>query len=283
MKLRKDGIIPLPEGGLGNQIFIYMAGYVSSEYLKCPLYILNNNPTHHSSQDYKNSVFRNLGKHVNHSVFNIKSNENFKHYQYHEQTKEQGYDEWKIESVKPAMILQSYFQYYKPFHIYEEKIRELLLNGLESFILKAESSYNFDDSAFIHVRRGDYLHFSDRHFIQPIEYYIHCLRELRKLKPNVKTVYLISDDILWLKENKSSFSQDNNDNAFSFQIVETTDELEALSIMTLCKEGAICANSTFSWWGAYLGAYKCRNPVFVPKKWYSTKKVELFPEEWIIV
>lgn len=281
MKLRQDGIIPLPEGGLGNQIFIYMAGYVSSEHLKCPLYILNNNPTHHSNLDYKKSIFRNIGKHVNHNVYNIKSNENFKHYQFHDQTKEQGYDEWKIESIKPGMILQSYFQYYKPFHKYEEKIREILLHGLQSFILKVKDMCNFDDSGFIHVRRGDYLHFQDRHFIQPIEYYIHCLRELHKLKPNIKTIYLISDDVLWLKENKSSFSQDNN--IFNFKIIETNDELEALSIMTLCKEGAICANSTFGWWGAYLGAYKYRNPVFAPKKWYSTKNIEIFPEEWIIV
>lgn len=279
MKLRQDGIIPLPEGGLGNQIFIYMAGYVSSEYLKCPLYVLNNNPTHHSNQDYKNSIFRNLGKHVNHSVFNIKSNENFKHYQFHDQTKEQGYDEWKIESIKPGMILQSYFQYYKPFKMYEEKIREILLNGLESFIFKVKNMYNFDDSAFIHVRRGDYLHFSDRHFIQPIDYYKSCLTELYKMKPNIKTMYLISDDIQWLNENKSSFSENNN---VSVKIIETKDELEALSIMTLCKEGAICANSTFSWWGAYLGAYKYRNPVFAPKKWYSTKNIEIFPQEWII-
>jgi hypothetical protein len=281
MNLRNNGIIPLPEGGLGNQIFIYMAGYISSLYLNCPLYILNNNVTHHSNENYNKTIFKNVGIHINHSVYNIKSNENFAHYRLHNHTKEQGYDEWTVESIKPAMILQSYFQYYKPFKLYEEKIQQLLLNGLESFISKVKNIYDFDDSAFIHVRRGDYLHFSDRHFIQPIEYYVQCFQKLHELKPNIKIIYLISDDILWLKKNKSSFSE--LDKKLSFEIIETKNELEALSIMTLCKEGAICANSTFSWWGAYLGAYKYRNPVFAPKKWYSTKNVEIFPEEWIII
>jgi hypothetical protein len=275
-----NGIIPLPEGGLGNQIFIYMAGYISSLYLNCPLYILNNNVTYHSNENYNKTIFKNVGIHINHSVYNIKSNKNFTHYRLHNHTKEQGYDEWTLKSVKPAMILQSYFQYYKPFKLYEEKIQQLLLNGLESFITKVENIYNFDNSAFIHVRRGDYLHFSDRHFIQPIEYYVQCLQKLHELK-DIKIIYLFSDDILWLKENKSSFSELHKET--SFEIIETKNELEALSIMTLCKEGAICANSTFSWWGAYLGAYKYRNPVFAPKKWYSTKNIEIFPEEWIII
>lgn len=53
--------------------------------------------------------------------------------------------------------------------------------------------------------------------------------------------------------------------------------------MSLCYSGAICANSTFSWWGAFLGAYSQRNPVFVPRNWIREKIWNLFPEEWIII
>ena len=55
--------------------------------------------------------------------------------------------------------------------------------------------------------------------------------------------------------------------------------------MSLCKGGAICSNSTFCWWGAFLGTYEKRNPVFVPKKWISVKDdmSNLFPSEWIII
>ena len=52
-------------------------------------------------------------------------------------------------------------------------------------------------------------------------------------------------------------------------------------LMSLCKGGAICSNSTFCWWGAFLGTYEKRNPVFVPKKWISVKDdmSNLFPSE----
>jgi hypothetical protein len=54
--------------------------------------------------------------------------------------------------------------------------------------------------------------------------------------------------------------------------------------MSLCTKAAICANSTFSWWGAYLGAYKFRNKVFVPRDWIKQTQYDinlLVPEEWI--
>ena len=190
--------------------------------------------------------------------------------------KEQGYGEWKIETIKPGMILQSYFQYYKTFEPYEEQIRQKLLEGLEDNISNVKKSYNFDNAAFVHVRRGDYLHFSDRHFVQPIVYYKSCLSQLKEMKPNIKTIYVLSDDIPWIKKNKISFSE-----LHDVEIVETKDELDALAIMTLCTEGGICANSTFSWWGAFLGAHSKRNPVFVPTKWYSNSIVKISPDEWI--
>ena len=58
-------------------------------------------------------------------------------------------------------------------------------------------------------------------------------------------------------------------------------ELDTLYLMTQCKAG-ITANSSFSWWGAFLGAYQSRSPICVPKEWmrgFDTS--ELFPLEWI--
>ena len=60
--MNQQGIIPLPQGGLGNQIFINIAGYVMSLHLKCPLYLFNNTNCNnsHSTKEYKDNIFKYL-------------------------------------------------------------------------------------------------------------------------------------------------------------------------------------------------------------------------------
>jgi hypothetical protein len=62
------------------------------------------------------------------------------------------------------------------------------------------------------------------------------------------------------------------------EIIDEPDEVKALTIMGSC-EGAIIANSTFSWWGAMISAKK----VIYPSKWFSKVRPDLFPESWVCV
>jgi hypothetical protein len=278
----KKGIIPFPDSGLGNQIFIYIAGYVASEHLKCPLYLFNNTNCNnsHSNRDYKESIFKYLGNHINYPIHQINENPYFCGYSYHHLNIFSGFEPWDFSSINEGMILRSYYQYYPPLIKYESDIRKKLLLGLKPYIDKVKSilNYDFNTCAFLHVRRGDYVIFSDRHYLQPLSYYEYCMKQLLLLNPNVKKILLISDDIDWVK---SQYLFTNN---YICEVYENDDELESLSLMTLCKAGSICANSTFSWWGAFLGCYENRNPVFVPEKWMlTTSKINLFPDEWIIV
>ena len=56
-----------------------------------------------------------------------------------------------------------------------------------------------------------------------------------------------------------------------------------MRLMASCDHNVI-ANSTFSWWGAFLGAYESRNPVYVPKEWiFSNTKCQIFPSEWNLI
>ena len=274
----KLGIIPLSQGGLGNQIFINIAGYVMSEHLNCPLYLFNNANCNnsHSNIEYKYNIFKNMGTHINLSFNN--GLHDFQNYSYHNLNIFQGFEPWDLSSVQPGIILQSYFQYYPPLEPYEHKIRSLLLSGLDDFKNQLLQKYNekeLEESAFLHVRRGDYITFSDRHFLQPIEYYKYCIE---KLDNPVRKIYLLSDDIEWVKSQHLF-----NDRSF-FEPFECEDELTSLTFMSLCKSGAICANSTFSWWGAFLGSYEKRSPIFVPEKWMlTTSKIKLFPKEWNII
>ena len=100
-------------------------------------------------------------------------------------------------------------------------------------------------------------------------------RAINILKP-IKPVFVISDDINWLKAHIYF-----NDTRY-FEIYEGN-EIETLALMSLCTNGAVCANSSFSWWGAFLGAYAERNVVIVPSVWCGDNIDRLFPDEWTIV
>lgn len=277
--MKESGIVPIPSGGLGNQIFITMAGYIASLYNNCPLYLLNNdNSNCHSNNNYKYSIFNNIGIKINETGSTIRLNPDFKHYSNHFLNPFQGFEVWNIDSIKPNMILDSYYQYYEPFSKYENEIRDVLLNGLESYRKELKLKYLFENCAFLHIRRGDYLQYADRYYIQPISYYDYCVKKLLEYKPNISKIYILSDDNYWVK-NEPFFQKD------IFQLILDCDhEEKALAFMSLCSDGSICANSTFSWWGAFLGSYQLRNPVFAPKEWiFSHIKCQIFPKEWNLV
>jgi hypothetical protein len=274
--LKNKGIIPNVMGGLGNQIFIIMAAYIAHKLHNCPLYIFENNISNNKHNlnkfNYNNTLFKYFGIHTN-NIFDelfLKSNGYIMHYLSHDD----GFKAWKPHDLKPGTITSSYYQYYPTIKTYESEIRNLLLKGLEEHINKKTIS-DPDTSAFLHIRRGDYLNHPNIHFIQPLEYYkksVNYLCENRK----INKIYIFSDDMEWVNS-EPFFSSD------IFEIINSKDELYCLHLMSQCKGGAICANSTFSWWGAFLGAYSERNIVIIPNKWISYNIESLFPEEWIKV
>jgi hypothetical protein len=275
----KKGIIPKVMGGLGNQIFITIAAYISHKVHNYPLYIfqnpLSNNKHNLNKINYNESIFKYLGEHVNHTLddtlirFLMQAG-----YSFHSMSHDEGFKRWNPESMSPGTITSSYYQYYPTIQPYEQEIRELLLKGLNEHPNK-HFLHSQKNSAFLHIRRGDYLNHPDIHYIQPIEYYQSAINTLLS-KKNINKIYVFSDDIHWVKS-VSLFQ------STLFEIVNSDDELYSLHLMSQCKGGAICANSTFSWWGAFLGAYSERNPVIVPQKWISLNVEALFPEEWIII
>ena len=115
---------------------------------------------------------------------------------------------------------------------------------------------------FIHVRRGDYLSLQYFHIVLSIDYYKRAIKHFDK-----DDVFLIfSDDIDWCKENFDFIEHK--------EFVKSIDYIE-LFLMTKC-DGAIVANSSFSWWGAYL-----MNPnniynkkIICPEYWFT----DYFPQ-----
>lgn len=264
----EKGIIPIVMGGIGNRMFIIAASYVAHKYSKSPLYILkepDNNKHNKNKFDYNTSVFKYFGIHLTFS----QSNFSFLGYS---QFDSNGFNPWEPQIIHPGTIMTSYFQYYPPLAPFEPDLRELFIKGLEEY--RSSFTRDYSNCAFLHVRRGDAHENLQIYYLLPIEYYKECVSKLLD-KNKVEKIIIVSDEMSWVRE-QEYFNSD------LFEIYESH-ELNTLALMSLCKGGAICGGSTFSWWGAFLGAYGSRNPVFVPKNWIKLPVVSLFPKEWSII
>lgn len=107
------------------------------------------------------------------------------------------------------------------------------------------------DKVAIHVRRGDYVGNPFYVDLTQTDYYEKAMAEF----PDAKFL-IFSDDIGWCKE---YFIGD-------YEFDETKDEVEALNKMASCT-GHIIANSSFSWWGAFISPHGGK--VIYPKNWYT--------------
>lgn len=269
-------------GGLGNQLFTYCAGYVIARTHNAPLYKYKDSPEgniHNKKlRNYNESILKYIGEELpfRHDDFRLLSAIHYYNYKEYNYTVYHPFERYIPEQHEPNVKLSGYFQYYPPLKPFEHEIRSLLLKGMETFVDKVKSNYKLENCAFLHIRRGDYLEYPDIHFNQPLSYYESAVLKLLIKNPSIEKIYIVSDDMAWVKQ-QEYFKQP------LFVYTDIDDELETMALMSLCTSGAICANSTFSWWGAFLGTYGKRNPVFVPKKWIKQNLVALFPEEWNVI
>lgn len=131
-------------------------------------------------------------------------------------------------------------------------------------------------SASVHIRRGDYLapnYFANYGNICTEEYYRRALEYIKKQWADVR-FYIFTDDVEWAKEcfkTESCVIVDWNTGSESWQ---------DMYLMSLCTHHII-ANSSFSWWGAWLDP----NPdkiVIAPARWINTQEApQATPESWL--
>jgi len=125
----------------------------------------------------------------------------------------------------------------------------------------------------VHVRRGDYVHLQDQHPVLPIRYY-ETATNMMAQKYGVGHFIVFSDDSAWCR---GVFGK-------NFEIAHDAQDTRHLATMIAC-EHHIVANSTFSWWGAWLNP--APGAIVRPSKWfgpaYSHDEKDLWPESWIPV
>tara|TARA_R110000744_G_scaffold380370_1_gene500962 strand:- start:825 stop:1574 length:750 start_codon:yes stop_codon:yes gene_type:complete len=166
------------------------------------------------------------------------------------------------------LMLEGYFQSAK--YLDREHILELYkIDDDTQEYIDARYSFRLKNSISIHIRRGDYIGRSN-HPVQGMEYYNEAIKHFSNAN-----FIVFSDDIEWCKEN---FKGDE------FTFIEEDDYIE-LYLMSMCQHNII-ANSTFSWWGAWLNKNKDKM-VIAPSNWFGTNKKlkteNIYGKNWIVL
>lgn len=188
-------------------------------------------------------------------------------------------------SIKAPVYLKGYFQSYKYLVGYENFVRQLFsfpIEALDDINRKLLIKIKNSNSIAIHIRRGDYV--SDKMTAQyhgscSLDYYLEAIK-LVASKNKDFTLVFFSDDSDWAKEQF-------NDLPYSKIIVDHNkgeDSWKDMLLMSICNHNVI-ANSSFSWWAAWLNDNQSKI-VVAPKKWFQAKEIDInsiIPQEWIII
>jgi hypothetical protein len=125
-----------------------------------------------------------------------------------------------------------------------------------------------NEHVIVHARRGDYLLKKDFHTNLDHTYYTKALAYMKERIPNAKFIF-ISDDIHYWKE------------SFNNAIYFNESDIITLWLM-MNSSNLIIANSTFSWWGAYLSG----GEVVAPKEWFGPEgpsSKDIYEPSWILL
>ncbi len=169
--------------------------------------------------------------------------------------------------IEPSEITQDmYFNGYWQNTVYLKEMRDALRKDFsfkkplskKNELLAAQ--IDATESAFIHVRRGDYLNSANLCDVCTLQYYQNAVQLLQDKVHAELSFFVFSDDINWVKKELPLSGQVTY---VDWNIGE--ESYRDMQLMSLCKHSIIC-NSTFSWWGAYLKK-DTTGFTIMPKKW----------------
>jgi len=191
--------------------------------------------------------------------------------------------------------LYGYFQSYKYFDTYFPQICRMIRLEKQQHKLLAETFTLIcrDTSISMHFRLGDYKQLSEYHPVLPVEYYKNSIRRIvSSINTEITVLYFCEvDDMPEIMETRIiplqlEFPECRFVNAAEYVL----EDWRQLLLMSLCDHHII-ANSSFSWWGAYLSNYKDKDKdtsskiICYPDQWFGPKLQhyntrDLFPESW---
>jgi glycosyl transferase, family 25 len=231
-------LCPDLHAGLGNQLFqLAAANHIAKKHNRVLWFDDLQNRSTHSSTSYMSTIFRDWKYLYRHA---------FCEPTWVGETNMAYETNWERLAWKDHVKLTGYFQDWQ--YIDADFVKRL------HFDTECLSRYpDIKSTVFIHVRGGDYVG-NSLHHVDLTEYYP---RAIALFPPETKFTIFTNDveytkSQPWLKN-------------ISYSIVDNESELDSLFLMTQCA-GGICANSTFSWWGAYLNPTR---QLTLPSAWFT--------------
>ena len=265
-------------GGLGNQLF---------QIFNLISYCLDHNnifvlEKHESLRGpirnynvYWDSIFQNIDKHCKKTKFNFPV------------IREKGFTFARIPEIplNKHVKLFGYFQSYKYFQHNFEKINDLLDFPSKRKQILENNPLDYENMISIHFRIGDYAQLQGYHPLMTPEYYMRCIDYIIQKSNRTDWKFLVfceKDDLHIVELSLSIIKQKHPGTKFIICNHELQDWQQMFQ-MSLCKHNII-ANSSFSWWAAYLNSEK-EKIVCYPSIWFG-KKVnnntkDLLPHDWI--
>ncbi len=290
-------IIAQITGGLGNQMFQYAAAKALSLHLHAELKL--------DIQSFKREILPELDVERN---FELTA---FKEFDFQEASKDEIRELQKesllgkkLEKIIPPykrrvysekdfsfdpnffkakypVYIRGHRQSEQYFYPYREQIKQIFVLPEIIFnnVFAMGEKMKFENSLAVHVRRGDFLRLPiilDWHGVLEKNYYAKGIEIIRDKVDNLK-IYYFSDDIDWIKKELLP--------EFPGEIISESiskNHYQDFYLMSQCKHNII-ANSSFSWWAAWLNNHKDKK-VIAPKKWFNNAPLnykDVIPENWI--
>jgi len=256
-------IITKIQGGLGNQMFQYAYGrhlsYKNNTNFYLDISFYDNQQLMGVKRKFQLNEMHNTHIYTNVESLNgkllYKINDDFRYK--------------NLTLGDDHYYLDGYWQSEKYFIESEDIIRSDF-SAANDLMIDLKSTPLIDTNTLsLHVRRTDYVK-SVQHPVQPIEYYKKAVDAIG----DYDHIFVFSDDINWCKDNLKFRN---------IIFIEGYSDIESLYLMSLCKNNII-ANSSFSWWGAWLNNNKDKK-VVAPSKWFADNvninQSDIIPDSWI--
>ena len=186
-----------------------------------------------------------------------------------------------ILNLKGNTYLDGFWQTEKYFRDIKDILKKdfVLKTNIDGRNMQISNQIAACNAVSVHVRRGDYITATPTYQnLCDSNYYQTAIATVQKLVQD-PVFFVFSDDISWVKSNLEipcpHYYIEHNQNETSYF---------DLFLTSLCKHNII-ANSSFSWWGAWLNDHETKK-VIAPASWFNDPKIDtsdLIPETWILV